>query len=218
MAKAIKIKKGLDLKVKGKPEPNIQEVSNSPEYAIKPTDFPSLTPKMVVKEGEQVKVGTPIFFDKYRQAIQYVSPVSGTIAEIKRGAKRKILSVTIKADSDFSYESVDTSGDAKDVILKSGLWPTIKQRPLDIVADYNKAPKAIYVSGFDSSPLAPDYEFLLNDKKEALQAGFDALSKLTEGKVNVTIESNIKRSSLDNKCFRCCQNWYTIYYWKIRFY
>ena len=196
MAKAIKIKKGLDLKVKGKPEPNIQEVSNSPEYAIKPTDFPSLTPKMVVKEGEQVKVGTPIYFDKYRQAIQYVSPVSGTIAEIKRGAKRKILSVTIKADSDFSYESIDTSGDAKDVILKSGLWPTIKQRPLDIVADYNKAPKAIYVSGFDSSPLAPDYEFLLNDKKEALQAGFDALSKLTEGKVNVTIESNIKSSSV----------------------
>lgn len=196
MAKAIKIKKGLDLNIKGKPEPNIQEVPNSHEYALKPSDFPSLTPKMVVKEGDKVKVGTPIFFDKYRELIQYVSPVSGTIAEVKRGEKRRILAVIIKADSEFAHESIDVSGDTKEVILKSGLWPVIKQRPLDIVADYNKTPLAIYVSGFDSAPLAPDYEFLLNDKKDALQAGFDALAKLTSGKINVTIESNLKSSSV----------------------
>ncbi|MEN8839000.1 MAG: Na(+)-translocating NADH-quinone reductase subunit A [Flavobacteriales bacterium] len=196
MAKAIKIRKGLDLKLKGKPEQSIQAVDNSPFYAVKPTDFPSLTPKMVVKEGEQVKIGTPIFHDKYREAIQYVSPVSGTISEVKRGEKRKILEVIIKADSEFSSETIDVKGDTKEVILKSGLWPFIKQRPLDIVADYNKAPKAIFVSGFDSSPLAPDFEFLLKDKKSELQAGFDALAKLTEGKVNVTIENSSKSTSV----------------------
>ena len=196
MAKAIKIRKGLDLKIKGKPELNTQDVPNSPFYAIKPTDFPSLTPKMLVKAGDKVKVGTPIFFDKYREAIQYVSPVSGTVEEVKRGAKRRILEVVIKADSEFVYETIDTSGETKEVILKSGLWPTIKQRPLDIVADYNQSPKAIFVSGFDSSPLAPDYEYLLKDKKESLQAGFDALGKLTEGKVNVTIENSTKSASV----------------------
>jgi Na+-transporting NADH:ubiquinone oxidoreductase subunit A len=196
MAKAIKIKQGLDLKIKGKPELSIQDVPNSTHYAIKPTDFPSLTPKLTVKEGEVVKVGTPIFFDKYREAIQYVSPVSGVVSEIKRGEKRKILEVIIKADSTFISENIDTSGDTKEVILKSGLWPTIKQRPLDIVADYNNAPKAIFVSGFDSAPLAPDFEYLLKDKQEVLQAGFDALSKLTEGKINVTIESTTKNTSV----------------------
>ncbi len=196
MAKAIKIRKGLDLKLKGKPEQSIKAVENSSFYAIKPSDFPSMTPKMGVKEGDSVKVGSPIFYDKYREAIQYVSPVSGTISEVKRGEKRRILEVIIKADSEFSYETVDTSGVTKEVILKSGLWPFIKQRPLDIVADYNKAPKEIFVSGFDSSPLAPDYEFLLKDKKEALQAGFDALSKLTDGNVNVTIENTSKNTSV----------------------
>ena len=196
MAKAIKIRKGLDLKLKGKPELTTSEVSNSSYYAIKPTDFPSLTPKMVVKEGESVKIGSPIFYDKYRESIQYVSPISGTISEVKRGEKRKILEVIIKADSEFTSETIETKGDTKEVILKSGLWPFIKQRPLDIVADYTQTPKAIFVSGFDSSPLAPNYEFLLKDKKEALQAGFDALAKLTEGNVNVTIENTSKKTSV----------------------
>ncbi|MDB4089616.1 Na(+)-translocating NADH-quinone reductase subunit A, partial [Flavobacteriales bacterium] len=142
------------------------------------------------------KVGTPIFHDKYRESINFVSPVSGEIKEVVRGAKRKILEVIIKADSEFSYESIDTNGDTKETILKSGLWPCIKQRPLDIVADYNKAPLAIYVSGFDSAPLAPDYEYILKDKKSELQSGFDALAKMTEGKVNVTIESSAKNTSV----------------------
>jgi Na+-transporting NADH:ubiquinone oxidoreductase subunit A len=196
MAKAIKIRKGLDLKLKGKPTQTISPVENSPYYAIKPSDFPSMTPKMVVKEGETVKVGTPIFHDKYREAIQYVSPVSGTVIEVKRGEKRRILEVIIKADSEFTFETMDTKGETKEVILKSGLWPFIKQRPLDIVADYNKTPKAIFVSGFDSSPLAPDFEFLLKDKKDALQAGFEALAKMTEGKVYVTIETSSKGTSV----------------------
>ncbi|MEN8927863.1 MAG: Na(+)-translocating NADH-quinone reductase subunit A [Flavobacteriales bacterium] len=196
MAKAIKIRKGLDLKVKGKPELTVSEVSNSSHYSVKPTDFPSLTPKMVVKVGDKVKVGTPIFHDKYREAINYVSPVSGEVQEIVRGEKRKILEVVIKADSSFQYETIEASGDVKETILKSGLWPCIKQRPLDIVADYNNAPLAIYVSGFDSAPLAPDYEYLLKDKQAELQAGFDALVKLTEGKVHVTIENSSKKNSV----------------------
>ncbi|MGB1040114.1 MAG: Na(+)-translocating NADH-quinone reductase subunit A [Flavobacteriales bacterium] len=196
MAKAIKIRKGLNLKIKGSPELNTNEVPNSSHYAIKPTDFPSLTPKMVVKQGDKVKVGTPVFHDKYRESIQYVSPVSGEVTEVKRGAKRKILEVVIKADSEFTHESFDTTGDTKEVILKSGLWPCIKQRPLDIVANYKEEPKAIFISGFDSSPLAPNYEYLLQNKKAEVQAGIDALAKLTKGKLNVTIQNSAKNVSI----------------------
>ena len=196
MAKAIKIKKGLNISIKGSPEDKTTIVSNSSLYAVKPTDFPSLIPKMVVKVGEKVKVGTPIFFDKYRESIQYVSPVSGEVAEIKRGEKRKILEVIIKADSEFQFESFDTSGDTKEVLLKSGLWSCIQQRPLAIVANPAESPKAIFVTGFDSSPLAPKYEYVLRGKQKELQAGFDTLAKLTEGKVNVTIEAADKNAGV----------------------
>jgi len=196
MAKAIKIRKGLNISIKGSPEQKTTEISHSEFYAVKPTDFPSLTPKMVVKVGDKVKVGTPIFFDKYRESIQYVSPVSGEIAEVKRGAKRKILEVIIKADKEFSFEAMNTSGDTKEVLLKSGLWPMIQQRPLAIVANPAESPKAIFVTGFDSSPLAPTYEYVLRGKQKELQAGFDALAKLTEGKVNLTIEAADKNAGI----------------------
>lgn len=196
MAKAIKIRKGLNINIKGKAEERILETTNPELFAIKPTDFPGLVPKMILKEGAKVKVGTPVFHDKYNENIKYVSPVSGELKEIVRGEKRKILAITFKADKDFQFETVDTSGDVKEVILKSGLWPTIKQRPLDKVANPNSTPKAIFVSGFDSHPLAPNYEYLLRGKEKELQAGFDALAKLTEGKVNVTVHNSDKSAGV----------------------
>jgi Na+-transporting NADH:ubiquinone oxidoreductase subunit A len=190
MAKAIKIRKGLNINIKGKAEERILETENPELFAIKPTDFPGLVPKMVLKEGAKVKVGTIVFHDKYNESIKYVSPVSGELKEILRGEKRKILALIFKADKEYQFETIDTSGDTKEVILKSGLWPAIKQRPLDKVASPNSSPKAIFVSGFDSHPLAPNYEYLLRGNEKQLQAGFDALAKLTKGKVNVTIHNS----------------------------
>ena len=178
MSKSIKIRKGLDIRIKGDAERSSIEAPLSSTYAIKPTDFHGLIPKLLKKVGEQVKAGTPIFQDKYREHIKYVSPVSGKIQEVKRGAKRKILEVIIEADKEISYEAgspVDIASldreTAKEALLASGLWPFIKMRPIDVVANYTDTPKSIFVSGFDSSPLAPDYDYLLYTRDKEFQAG-----------------------------------------------
>lgn len=188
MGKTIQIRKGLNIKIKGSAEQKIHETGLSTFFAIKPEDFPGLTPKLLVKEGQAVKVGTPVFYDKKNEAIKFVSPVSGTLKEIVRGAKRKILAITFESDNAFAKETFDTSGDLKEVLLSSGLWPLIKQRPLDKIARPSTEPKSIFVSGFDSAPLAPNYEFLLRGREKDLQKGFDALKSLTKGKVNVSVE------------------------------
>ncbi len=190
------IKKGLDIKLVGDAEKTITEVL-AKRIALKPTDFTGVFPKLLVKEGDKVKAGTPIFFDKYRDNIVFTSPLSGEVTEIKRGAKRKLLEIIIKADS--KSESLDfgvadptklNKESVTEKLLKSGLWSMIKQRPYTVIANPEAKPKAIFVSGFDNAPLGPDYDFILHGKGEAFQAGLDALTKLTEGKVNVNIHSD----------------------------
>lgn len=196
MSKSIRIRKGLDIKIKGDADRVVVEAPMPSTFAIKPSDFHSLTPKMFKKVGEEVQVGTPIFFDKYREKIQYVSPVSGKIAEIKRGEKRKILEIVIESDGQMTAEegpSVDLSSmdreGAKELLLAKGLWPFIKMRPVDIVANYNDTPKSIFISGFDSNPLAPDHDFMIHGKDKEFQAGIDILEKLTDGKVHLQLRT-----------------------------
>ncbi len=197
MSKTIKIRKGLDIRLKGEADKVKVDAPMAKTFAIKPTDFHGLTPKMIKKEGEKVKAGTPIFFDKYRDQIQYVSPVSGTVKEIKRGAKRKILEVIIEADSAIEYKIAEVKSpesyskeEAKSLLLSKGMWPMIKMRPLDIVANPEDEPKAIFISGFDSHPLAPDYDFLMHGNDAEFQAGVSVLSKLTDGNINLQLKTN----------------------------
>lgn len=199
MSKTIKIRKGLDIRLKGEAEKVKVDAPVAKTFAVKPTDFHGLIPKMIKKVGEEVKAGTPIFFDKYREQIQYVSPVSGTVKEIKRGAKRKILEVIIDADATISYEKAEvkpveslSKEEAKTLLLNGGLWPMLKMRPLDIVADPKDEPKAIFISAFDSHPLAPDYDFLMHGKDKEFQAGISVLSKLTAGKINLQLKASTK--------------------------
>jgi Na+-transporting NADH:ubiquinone oxidoreductase subunit A len=160
-------------------------------------------PKMTVKVGDKVNVGSVIFFDKYQESIKFVSPVSGEITEIHRGDKRKILEIRIKPDGNNTTESfgivnpdsMDEAG-IKQVLLANGFWPFIKMRPIDIVADPTDKPKAIFVSGFDSSPLAPNFDFVLHGESEAFQAGITALTKLTTGKVHLTTRGNSVSDSI----------------------
>ena len=198
MSKTIKIRRGLDIKLVGEADKVKSSVDQASSFAIKPPDFHGLTPKLVRKEGEKVKAGTVIFFDKYNEDVQFVSPVSGEIQEIVRGAKRRILEVRIKADQEIQYEDLgavnpaDMSGEeVKAYMLKNGLWPFIKMRPIDIIANPKETPKAIFISGFDSAPLAPDYDFILHGQDDAFQAGIDALKKLTEGKVHLTLRGDV---------------------------
>ncbi|WP_027418244.1 Na(+)-translocating NADH-quinone reductase subunit A [Crocinitomix catalasitica] len=201
MSKTIKIRKGLDIKLIGEAD-KVKATVSAPIFAIKPPDFHGLVPKMTVKAGDKVKAGSIIFTNKYQEEVKFVSPISGEIAEIVRGEKRRILAVTIKPDASNEAESfgkIDPSnmdGEAvKAALLANGFWPFIKMRPLDIVANPYDKPKAIFVSAFDSSPLAPDYDYILHGENDAFQAGLTALSKLTEGKVHLTVRSDMNIDS-----------------------
>lgn len=194
MSKTVKLRKGLDIRLIGASNMVRSELVMPKTVAVKPVDFHGMTPKMVVKEGDYVKAGGVLFYDKYNEPVKCVSPVSGTVNQIVRGAKRRIMEIILSADEVIEYEEssiMDLSainGDkVKEVMLSSGLWMFLKQRPLDKVADPSNKPKAIFISAFDSSPLAPDFDYILHGKKEEFQKGLDALRKLTTGDVHLTL-------------------------------
>jgi Na+-transporting NADH:ubiquinone oxidoreductase subunit A len=202
MSKTVKLRKGLDIRLVGSANKVKSEFVLPKSVSIRPSDFHGMTPKMLLKEGVSVKMGEVIFHDKYNESIKYVSPVNGTLKAIVRGEKRRILEVLIDvaSEQDFTPSSaIDISsmdGAAlKAKMLESGLWPFVKQRPLDVIADPNNEPKAIFVSAFDSSPLAPDFDFVLHGKNAEFQAGLDVLGKLTKGKVHLTLNGNAPADS-----------------------
>ncbi len=192
MSKVIKLKKGLDIKLQGGANRKLTRLPLVHAYAVKPGDFRGVTPKLLVSVDDPVKIGTPLFFDKYRPELLFVSPVSGKVSAVNRGEKRRILEIVITPEATQQHESfemVDPASASREalveLLLKAGLWPMIIQRPYGRIADPKQQPKAIFVSGFDSSPLAPDTDFLLQGEDANLQAGFDVLKKLTGGKVHL---------------------------------
>lgn len=194
MSTDIRIKKGLDIKLKGKAKLEKTTATRSKIFTIYPDDFHAIKPKLVAREGTAVLAGDALFYNKDYPAMQFVSPVSGTVKEIKRGAKRKILEIVIQADNQDTHKEfgVKTPSNlaepqVKQSLLESGCWSFIKQRPYDIVANPDKSPKAIFVSGFDSAPNASNIPFSLQGKEEFFQAGIDALTKLTSGKVHLSV-------------------------------
>ena len=206
MSKDIRIKKGLDLKLKGEAAHKVAEVTRSKVYAVKPSDFHGVTPKMVVKEGDNVKAGEVIFYSKADEKVKFVAPVSGKIQEIKRGEKRVILEILIAADSQdvFIEHSKKNPNDlsteeVKEHLLASGCWPFINQRPYDVIANSADSPKAIFISAYATAPLAADVEFVLENKLEAFQLGVDALLKLTSGKVHLSYKGKGKSIFSDVK-------------------
>lgn len=194
MSKDIKIKRGVDIKLVGAADKVFGEVSPSETYVIKPTDFHGVVPKLLVAEGDEVLAGDQLFYDKDEDRVRFSAPVSGEIAEIKRGNKRKILEVKILADKETRYKEFNTGAPADlskekvtELMLDAGLWPMLRQRPYDVIANPDDAPKAIFISAFDSAPLAPDYDFILEGRESDFQAGIDALSCLTAGKVHLSV-------------------------------
>jgi Na+-transporting NADH:ubiquinone oxidoreductase subunit A len=197
MSKIVKLKKGFDLNLVGKAPLEFIQVAAATTFAIKPTDFPGIQrPKVLVNEGDTVKAGTPILLDKAMDQVIYASPVSGEVVEIKRGDKRKLLEIKILADATVSHEksgALDLSQDRATLAGKlaaSGVWPNLIQRPFGIVANPADTPKAIFVSGFDTHPLAPEVPFLLQGEERYFQAGIDALAKLTTGKVHLNVDGS----------------------------
>lgn len=194
MSNDIHIKKGLDIKLKGEAEKSLQKAVFSNFYTLRPEDFHGVIPKLISKVGSIVKAGEPVFYDKSNENVKFVSPVSGEIVEIARGQKRKILSIKIQASKEQTYQdygkfNLDAAKpeEVKAHLLASGCWPFVKQRPYDVIANPDKTPKAIFISGYASAPLAADLDFTLQGKEAELQAAITALGKLTEGKVHVSV-------------------------------
>ncbi len=199
MGNTIRTKKGLDIPLAGAAERNIQKTGLTKFYAVKPPDFFHFIPKIVAKPNTKVKAGDVLFYNKFSPEITITSPVSGVVKEILRGEKRKILEVVIEADTTIDYKefqvpdlAMGSRDDIKKVLLESGCWTYIRQRPYDIIAKPDTTPKAIFISGFDSAPLAPDYSFLLKDHFESFQRGTDVLQKLTDGKVFLGLKTGEK--------------------------
>ena len=174
----IKLKRGLDIPFEGAAELELSSVYRPEFFHIVPDHFAGITPKMMVKEGEKVKAGSPLFHDKAFEDMLFTSPVSGTVKAIVRGDRRKVMSIDIEADAVLQYEKFDVKEDVKALLLKSGLWALLKQRPYDCIALPNKTPRAIFISSFDSAPCAPNYEWVLKGQLPTLQAAINALSQL----------------------------------------
>ncbi len=207
MSKVIKLRKGLDIHLSGEPQPKIIEACGSDTYGVSPGDFEGVVPKLLVREGDGVKAGSPLFFDKANEEILFTSPVSGTVSEIRRGAKRKLLAVVVSTDGkgesiEFKIPSLSSAsrGEVAGVLLSSGFWPMLIQRPYGRIADVADHPKAIFVSGFDSAPCAPDLNFVLAGERENLHTGVEVLRKLTDGKVHLGLRAGVDGvlNQLDN--------------------
>ena len=193
----IKISRGADIKIKGVADRVYANVSNSDFYAVQPSDFHLVIPKMVVSIGDIVKAGDILFYDKNNDKIKFSSPVSGVVSDIVRGAKRKILRVVIKSDDDIQYKEFSkidlvslNRNDIIDNLLNSGLWPLIRQRPYGTIADPNDSPKSIFISAFDSSPLAPDNDFIFHGDKGLFQLGLDIITQLCDGTTHLNLDGN----------------------------
>ena len=193
----MRIKRGLSLNLVGEAEKELLDAPRSSTYAIKPPDFHTVVPKTVVKEGAKILAGDEVFFSKYTGEVRFTSPVSGTVKEIKRGAKRRIMEIIIEADPEDSYREfgkMDASATGADEvrarILESGCGAFINQRPYDMIADPKDSPKAIFISAVTTAPLAADKGFIIKDKVAAFQEGVNALRKLTKGQVHLSVDES----------------------------
>lgn len=192
-----KIRRGLDIRLKGLPENTILDYHSAGLFAVRPDDITGFIPKLLVKEGEKVEAGTPVFFHKDDPAITIASPVSGTVKEIRRGDRRKILDMLIEPDVEISFKPLEPltvpTLNREQVIEKLqlySLWVFLTQRPFGIIANPKDQPKAIFISVFDSSPLAPDLNIILKNEKDNFNKGIEVLSKLTSGKIHLGLNGN----------------------------
>ena len=203
MSNIISIKRGLDIPIQGEAEKVVNTAEPAKYYGVKPIDFHNMRTKLVAKEGDKVKAGSPLFYNKLQSDVQIPSPVSGKVVAVKRGERRKILEVVIEADAQMEYEQFGTAepndlsrDEVVDKLLKSGLWSFLRQRPYSILANPQDDPKAIFVSAFNTAPLAPDYDVVVKGEEANFQRGIDALAKLTSGKIHLNVNADFPPSDV----------------------
>ena len=189
----IEIKTGLDLPIKGSPKQEIGEGNAVTRVAVIGSDYPGMKPTMLVKEGDQVKLGQPLFADKKNEGVQFTAPGSGKVIEINRGERRVFQSVVIELDGKdtaVTFKShADLSALTRDAVVEelveSGLWSAIRRRPYEKIPAINAVPHSIFVNAMDTNPLAGDQALAIARQPEAFVDGISVISKLTEGTVFV---------------------------------
>ncbi len=197
------LKRGFDINILGDAKKEISNVS-SKMFALQPKNFIGMAPipKVVVSAGDTVVAGDVLFFDKTRPEIKYVAPVSGRVVDVKRGEKRSIQEVIIEADGNFTsktFPSFDLNNADRNALVnymtEAGVWAHINERPYDLVASTSVIPKNIFISTFDTAPLAPDLNFIVKGRGDAFQKGLDVLGKLTSGKVHLGVDGRSGHAS-----------------------
>ena len=204
----IKITKGHDLKISGIPGKNIIQPAQYSIVAVLPNDFRGVKPKLLVKEGDNVKIGSPLYFNKINPEIKWASPGCGIIKDIVHGPRRVIEKIEIELDKDqnsikhktYTKEEISKlSGEqVLDNILEANLFTFFRQRPFNIIPNHKVPPRDIFISGLNTSPLSVDIEVVLASQLEDFQYGVDAISKLTKGNVFLTTKRNSILSSIKN--------------------
>ena len=198
-----KLKKGYDIKLTGKADKLRSPLDLPNQVAVQPPDFPGIKPRMLVEVGDKVKIGTPVFIDKQRPEIMFVSPANGEVIEINRGERRAVQEVVVRIEGGDSYElhseydnkKVESASreDLIGMMVKGGMWPYMRQRPFSKIADPKVQPRDIFVSGMDTAPLAADMRMLLDNQDEYFQLGMKILSKLTAGKVYLSVDGKAEQ-------------------------
>ena len=203
MANVIKLRKGLDINLQGKAEAKRIQLKSNGQYALVPDDFEGVTPKVVVKVGDKVKAGDALFINKQYPEVKFASPVSGTVREVVRGERRKVLCIKVDADAqqeqvDYGKKDVNTM-DGKavvDALLEAGIFGYINQLPYAVSTNPSQMPKAIFVSALRDKPLAADFDFEVKGQEGAFQTGLTALSKIAKTYLGCGVHSS----------FEHCQN------------
>ena len=197
MSSIIRIRKGADIRLKGRAHAHVSTAPVSGKYAVQPGDFHGVVPKLIVRQGDTVKAGDPLFHDKYHPQVQYLSPVSGEVTDVVRGAKRRILAIEVTPDGKDERRTFDIpdlgKASREDVLalLAAGGWfGFIKQRPFDVPANPDVTPRSVHISGFNSGPLAPESSLVMEGRIDAFQHGIDALAKVAgAGGVHLGVKS-----------------------------
>ena len=213
MTEIIRLRKGLDIKLLGNPAKELTQAGQAQAYGLCPDDFTGVTPKPVVREQQTVKAGEALFIDKNHPEVKFVSPVSGEVIAVNRGARRKVLNIVVKPDAEQKYVEFGTKSvqslsgeEIKSALLEAGLFAFFRQRPYDVIANPSDAPRGIFVSAFDSKPLAPDFEFVLQGNELDFQTGLSALAKIAPTTLGIsatqTSETLTKAKNVDLYAFK----------------
>ena len=188
----ISTKKGLNIPISGKASGDIINLDTPPKLALDLSSFEGTKFRLLVKQGDLVKIGQPIAEDKQTPGRYFVSPAGGTIDEVRRGEKRRLMAVVVTLDSEESYQQwdpMDPKESTKESLvsrfLESGIFAHIRMRPFNLLANPQETPKSIFVKALESAPYVPPSEFQVQGNQKAFQAGLNALNKICPENVNL---------------------------------